>query len=122
MENPQIMTMVLPVAVPYATSAIKKIWNAFDAACPIWMKPFRPLIAGWIVAALSRAIGVQLPTDLGHITDGDVMSIATSGVVIGGIGAWLNDMVNGIRKHFGPETWQGKLIRLIAGSDPQLSK
>lgn len=116
MQN-QLMMALLPLLVPYITAGIKSAWTYMGASCPVWLKPFRPILGGWIVATISQFAGVPLPSDLAQITDGTVMSIVTSGIFIGGMGSWVRNVADGVKQHFGPDSWQGALARLLAGED-----
>lgn len=113
MKNEMIMVM-LPLLVPYLTAALKTGLGKLRSSYPIWFKPFRPLLAGALVAAVSKAFGVPLPSDLMQITDGDILAIVTSGVFVGMGGAWLHTFTTSIKQSFGPDQILGAVARLVS--------
>ncbi len=111
----EALALLLPVIVPYVTAAIKKVWSLAMGRVPKWLGPFKAVVAGWMVAGLSRAVGVPLPTDLTQITDDTTTAILMSGVVIGAVGAWVRDLFDSLKKRFDEDSTIGKLVRLLAG-------
>jgi len=121
----EILTYLIPLIVPYVTAAIKKGWLLVMTSIPRWMGPLKAIVAGWIVAGLSKAVGIPLPANLGEITDETTTSILMGGAVLGAIGALIRNFFNGLKKEYGPETAIGGIIIKIAGrleDGPPLSK
>lgn len=114
--KPEYM-LILSILVPYVTAAIKKGLQKLRFTYPMWFKPIRPILAGVFVAALSKAFGVELPSDLMQVTDVQISSVITSGVFMGGAGVVFREVANSVKKEFGPETRAGLLVRLIAGQE-----
>lgn len=110
----QIIGVLLPVLVPYVTAAIKLGMGKVRKTYPLWFKPLRPLVAGFLIAGLSKALGVPLPTDLMQITDSDVMRIITSGAMIGMSGSWLNVFTDKLKESFSREEMIGFIARLLS--------
>lgn len=113
MKN-EMLTVLLPILVPYLTSALKTGLGKLRGSYPAWFKPFRPLLAGAVVAAVAKSVGVPLPSDLMQITDGDITAILTSGVVIGMGGAWLHTFTESLKESFGPDQVIGMVARLVS--------
>ncbi len=109
------LALLLPIVVPYVTAAIKRLWAAMMGRVPKWLGPFKAVVAGWMVAGVSRAVGVPLPTDLTQITDDTTTAILMSGVLIGAVGAWIRDLFDSLKKRFDEDSAIGKLVRLVSG-------
>ncbi|GEM_PF-5485486 len=110
-----IWSAVLPILVPYITEVIKKILSKMRDSYPIWFKPLRPILAGCIIAAISKLTGVALPSDLMQLTDGNVMAILSSGTLFGAVGGWIYDLAKSVQTHYGPDSIPGELVRLFLG-------
>lgn len=102
-------------AVTYLTAGIKRLWLVAFNALPKWLGPFKAMVGGWVVAALSKALGVDLPTDLTQLNDSTTLSILTSGVIIGALGSWVRNLFDGLKKRFGSDTRLGTIVRALAG-------
>lgn len=110
----ETLTILLPILVPYVTAALKAGLGKLRNSYPLWFKPFRPLLAGALVAAVSKAFGVPLPSDLMQITDGDILAVLTSGVFGGMGGAWLHTFTRSLKESFGPDQIVGMVARLVS--------
>lgn len=116
----QLLAVIIPFLTPYVTAGIKALWKTTTGSLPSWLGPFKAVLAGYVVTALSRKIGVQLPTDLGQINDGMVQNILGSAVFLGAVAALGRNLVDSLKKNnFGPDTQVGKLLVMISGPHTQ---
>ena len=111
----ELLMVLLPILVPYVTAGIKKLWVLVMRSGPAWMGPVRGMLGGMIVAAVAKATGIPLPSDLTQLSDQTVLSVLTSGAVLGALGAWIKDATDGVKTAHGPDSLAGKLIRAVAG-------
>jgi hypothetical protein len=112
----QILPILLPVIVPYVTNALKSLWGSvFGTEAPKWLGPFKAIVSGAIVAGAAKQFGVTIPSDLMQLNDDQVTAIITSSAVLGMGGVWLRDVVDGLKKHYGPDSLVGKILSTISG-------
>ena len=112
-----IYMAALPIIVPFVTALIRLVWKGIFKSLPGYLGPFKAIVAGMIVSALGRTLGVTLPTDLGAITDNTTTSILMSGVIIGSMGALIRNVFDSIKKRYPENTSLGKAIRAVSGSN-----
>ena len=108
---------ILTAIVPYLTAGMKKVYSAIGKVkVPFWLTPIKPIIAGLIISSIGNALGVKLPVSADQVSDSTIYAILASGMVIGTAGAWVRNMIDNLKKQFGPENLIGQLLRAISGA------